>query len=68
MSHTQQITAFSKDVHALIDRYASEFHLPVASAIGVLELAKLDLYKREAIDHHPPSNDRDFGDDGPFSV
>lgn len=62
MSHTDQITAFSRDIRAVVDRYAAEFHLPVASAIGVLELAKLDLYKHEAIDHRPQANDRDFGD------
>jgi len=63
MSHTEQITAFSRDLQAVVDRYAAEFQLPVSTAIGVLEFTKLNLYKREMIDHHPPTNDRDFDDD-----
>lgn len=47
MSHQEQIRAFSNDVSALIDRYAAEFNLTVADAVGVLEMAKLDLWNRE---------------------
>ena len=63
MSHTDQITAFSRDIQSVVDRYAAEFNLPISTALGILEFTKLNLYTREMIDHRPPTNDRDFGDD-----
>lgn len=48
MSRQEQINAFARDVNALIDRYAAEFNLTVADAVGVLELCKLDLWHRES--------------------
>lgn len=47
MSHQEQINAFSKDIEAVIERYRREFELTVAAAVGVLELAKLDLWNAE---------------------
>lgn len=44
MTQAQQIQSFSDDLKRLIDRYRSEFDLTVAGAVGVLEIAKLDLY------------------------
>ncbi len=44
MDHQEQIEAFAADVAKLINRYRREFELTVAAAVGVLELAKLDLY------------------------
>ena len=45
MDLSDQIDAFSDDLYRLIDRYRSEFDLTVASVLGVLELAKLDIYR-----------------------
>jgi len=44
MTQIQQTNAFQNDLTKLIERYRSEFDLSLASAIGVLEIVKLDLY------------------------
>lgn len=54
MNVDDQQIAFETDLNNLIDRYISEFDLTLASAIGVLETVKLDLYLR----HY---NDPEFG-------
>ena len=45
---TKQVMAFAEDVDKLIDRYRREFSLTLASAVGVLEIAKLHLYMEQA--------------------
>jgi hypothetical protein len=47
MSEGEQIEAFVKDIEAVIDRYRAEFNLRLASAVGVLEIVKLDLIQGE---------------------
>ena len=47
MNHAEQIQAFADEVTALVERYRQEFDLPVAAAVGVLELVKLDIYSTE---------------------
>lgn len=53
MSNAEQIAAFVTDIKKVIDRYRSEFDLPLASAIGSLEIVKLELWK----EHSMPSTD-----------
>lgn len=53
MTHGEQIEAFRKDIDAVIDRYRKEFDLPLASAIGVLEIVKLDVWHLQ----DPPETD-----------
>lgn len=50
---TQQdtINAFSNEVQALISRFANEWDLPYASAIGVLNIAALKL-ANEALENY----------------
>lgn len=43
MNHIEQIKAFEADLDKLVTRYCEEFDLPLASAIGVLEIKKVDL-------------------------
>lgn len=38
MDEKQQASAFARDLGNLVDRYASEFDLSAASAVGVLSL------------------------------
>lgn len=38
MTHPQQITAFATELDKLVDRFRSEFELPVVSVLGVLQL------------------------------
>ena len=47
MNQENQQEAFAHELDALIDRFVQEFSLTVASAVGVLEMAKLDLFSRE---------------------
>lgn len=56
MNHREQIDAFSNDLFNLIDRYRSEFELPLASVVGTLELASHHLL-REAIDNAEDDDD-----------
>ena len=50
MDLSDQIDAFSDDLNRLIDRYRSEFDLTVPSVLGVLELAKLDIYRFDIVE------------------
>lgn len=43
MTDSEQINAFQQDLEKLITRYTREFNLSLASAVGVLEIVKLDL-------------------------
>ena len=43
MTQTEQINAFQADLQKLITRYTAEYDLSLASAVGVLEIVKLDL-------------------------
>jgi len=43
MKTTDQINHFAKDLNRLVDRYATEYDLPLAAVIGTLEIKKQDL-------------------------
>jgi murein L,D-transpeptidase YcbB/YkuD len=47
MTQEEQTTAFETELERLISRFRSEFGLTLASVIGVLELAKLNIYKEQ---------------------
>jgi hypothetical protein len=47
MTDTEQIQAFADDLKRVIDRYRAEFNLPLASAIGTLEVIKLELFAEQ---------------------
>jgi len=47
MNEREQIDAFAADLQRLIDRYRAEFNLTIASAIGTLEVVKLELFRNE---------------------
>lgn len=49
MSHPEQIAAFVEDIEKVIDRYRAEFDLPLASALGGLEIVKLELWKQHSL-------------------
>lgn len=44
MTHKEQIVAFHDEIEAIVTRYADEFDLPIASAIGVLEIIKKEIF------------------------
>lgn len=50
MTEPEQIQALQDDLNRVIDRYRAEFNLTIASAIGTLEIVKLDLYQQETKD------------------
>jgi len=50
MTEPEQIQALQDDLNRVIDRYRAEFNLTLASAIGTLEIVKLDLYQQETKD------------------
>lgn len=50
MNQQQQTEAFANDLKAIINRYRSEFHLTVASAIGTLEVIKLELFAEQSVE------------------
>ncbi len=50
MTPSEQIEAFVADLTKVIDRYRSEFELPLATALGALEVIKLELWR----EHAPP--------------
>ena len=45
MTQEEQTDAFATELDTLIHRYRCEFNLTVASVIGALELAKMDIYQ-----------------------
>lgn len=47
MNESEQITAFVTDLQKVIDRYRAEFNLTLATAIGSLEVVKLNLYQEQ---------------------
>jgi hypothetical protein len=47
MTEQEQIKAMAADITRVIDRYRLEFHLTLASAIGVLEVLKLEIFKQQ---------------------
>lgn len=50
MTEQEQIKAMADDVARVITRYRLEFHLTLASAIGVLEVLKLEMFKQQDAD------------------
>jgi len=64
MTHQEQITAFADSLDKMVNRYRSEFDLPLASAVGVLHF-KAHLLMTEAQENHgdtPPEDQDDFDD------
>lgn len=47
MSDSEQIAHFASDLHSLIQRYQAEYDLTLASAIGTLEVVKLQLFQQQ---------------------
>lgn len=47
MSEAEQIAALASDLQRIIERYRAEFNLTVASAIGTLEVVKLELFQSQ---------------------
>ena len=50
MDAQDQIDAFAIELESLINRFRSEFDLSVAAAIGVLEIAKLEIYQQDVVE------------------
>jgi hypothetical protein len=48
MDQTEQTLRFARELGELIDRFRREYDLTLASAIGVLEIAKLQIYGDES--------------------
>ena len=48
MTQNEQIARFAAELHALINRYRAEYDLTLASAIGTMEVVKLELFNQEA--------------------
>lgn len=57
MTEQEQIKAFAADLTRLIGRYRSEFNLSLASAIGTLEVVKLELYTEQTNDNATENGD-----------
>ena len=57
MNQQEQQDAFQADLEALIQRYKDEWGLSVGSAIGVLDIVKLDLWWEQK----PEKNDGPVG-------
>jgi hypothetical protein len=53
MDQSEQITAFVHELQAVVTRFRKEFELPVASAIGCLEMVKLGLFDDEIKNAEP---------------
>lgn len=50
MTQEEQTDAFATELDSLIARYRSEFNLTVASVVGALELAKMDIYRFDVLE------------------
>lgn len=48
MTESEQIAALASDINKVIERYRAEFNLTLASAIGTLEVVKLELFQKES--------------------
>jgi len=48
MTEQEQIKALAADLTRVIDHYRAEFHLTLASAIGVLEVLKLQIFNQQS--------------------
>lgn len=60
VTQAEQINAFSDELGKVVDRFRKEFEISLAAAIGVLELAKLDLVREMHDGDHddaPPAPD-----------
>jgi len=63
MTQPDQIKAFQDDLLKLVSRYTAEYDLPLASAVGVLEIVKLDLVASQKPDV-PKECDHQWGRHG----
>lgn len=50
MNEKQQIEAMANDLKQVINRYKAEFELTLVSAIGTLEVLKLELFNEQKND------------------
>jgi len=50
MSEAEKSAALGADIRKLIDRYAAEFDMALSTAVGVLEIAKLELIQQHQRD------------------
>jgi hypothetical protein len=57
MDSQEQIDAFAIELDNLINRFRSEFDLSVAAAIGVLEIAKLEIYTQDVVEASQEDNE-----------
>lgn len=48
MDHKEQLKAFVGEIEAVVERFAAEFDLTMAEAIGGLEIVKLNLFNQQA--------------------
>jgi hypothetical protein len=55
MNHKEQIEAFHSEVTAVVRRFSDEYDLPIASAVGVLEIIKDEIFNgaKEKGDYEP---------------
>ncbi len=67
MNQLDQIDCFACDIDALINRYRREFDLSVASVIGVLEMAKLDIYRDDVLTPLDDDDDSDTNENNTFT-
>lgn len=50
MTDPEQTSAFAADLWRVIERYRAEFNLTLATAIGTLEVVKLELFREQTED------------------
>lgn len=62
MTQEEQQRAFGADLDALCNRYMDEFDLTFSSIIGVLELAKLTIFRREMLSLKEMEDEMNDGD------
>jgi len=67
MNQLKQIDHFATDLDTLIHRYRCEYDLSVASVIGVLEMAKLDIYRDDVLTPLDDDDDIDTNENHTFT-
>lgn len=55
MTEPEQINHLGNELHALLRRFKNEYNMTVASAIGCMEVVKMELFleQRDASDDEP---------------
>jgi len=57
MNQQDQANAFKVEIERVLNRFIDEFELTSATAIGVLEMVKLDLYRFQVEDAEDDGHD-----------